>query len=140
MRGAALLTIVAALGMRHGVDPDHLAAIDGLSRFHPSRWNGVFFAMGHGMLVTVLAVGFGTLLAGIVAPYTARILLALGLANLVRLLRPSPHHHRKIPRIFQASPLLLGVLFGMGFETASQLSALLLAGKLNPWILGCIDI
>jgi high-affinity nickel-transport protein len=31
---------------------------------------------------------------------------------------------------------LLGVLFGMGFETASQLSAILLAGQINPWVLG----
>ncbi len=38
--GLGVLAIVAALGMRHGVDPDHLSAIDGLSRFHPSRWNG----------------------------------------------------------------------------------------------------
>jgi hypothetical protein len=78
VKGAALLTIVAALGMRHGVDPDHLAAIDGLTRFHPSRWNGVLFALGHGILVTILAVGFGTLLARVIAPYTAWILLALG--------------------------------------------------------------
>jgi len=34
--------------------------------------------------------------------------------------------------------LLLGVLFGMGFETASQLSAILLAGQLNPWLLGLV--
>jgi high-affinity nickel-transport protein len=68
MSGTALISLVAALGMRHGVDPDHLSIIDGLSRFHPSRWNGV--------------------------------------------------------------------LFGMGFETASQLSAILLAGQLNPWALG----
>jgi high-affinity nickel-transport protein len=32
--------------------------------------------------------------------------------------------------------LLLGVLFGAGFETASQLSALVLAADINPWVLG----
>jgi high-affinity nickel-transport protein len=124
--------------MRHGVDPDHLSVIDGFSRFHPSRWNGVFFAIGHGIIVTLLAVGFGKLLAGIVAPYTAWILLALGLANLCRLWRPKQHKHPKPTRLFQTSPLLLGVLFGMGFETASQLSAILLSGQLNPWILGLV--
>ncbi len=138
MRGAALVTVIAALGMRHGVDPDHLSIIDGLSRFHSSRWNGVFFALGHGIIVTVLAVGFGKLLAGYVEPYTAWILLLLGSANLWRLWKPKPHKHPKPPRLFQASPLLLGVLFGMGFETASQLSAILLAGQLNPWILGAV--
>jgi nickel/cobalt transporter (NiCoT) family protein len=138
MKGAALVTVIAALGMRHGVDPDHLSVIDGLSRFHPSRWNGVYFALGHGIIVTLLAVGFGKLLAGVVAPYTVWILLALGFANLWRLWRPKQHKHPKPPRLFQASPLLLGVLFGMGFETASQLSAILLAGQLNPWILGLV--
>lgn len=136
MRGAALISVVAALGMRHGFDPDHLSIIDGLSRFHPSRWNGVLFAVGHGIIVTILAVGFGKLLAGYVEPYTAWILLLLGVANLSRLWRPRQHKHPEPPRLFQASPLLLGVLFGMGFETASQLSAILLAGQLNPWILG----
>lgn len=138
MNGAALVTLVVALGMRHGVDPDHLSIIDGLSRFHPSRWNGVFFAIGHGVIVTLLAVGFGKLLAGVVAPYTAWILVALGVANLWRLWRPKRHSHPKAPRLFRTSPLLLGVLFGMGFETASQLSAILLAGQLNPWILGLV--
>jgi high-affinity nickel-transport protein len=136
MKGAVLITVIAALGMRHGVDPDHLSIIDGLARFHPSRWNGVFFAVGHGIIVTLLAVGFGKLLAGVVAPYTVWVLLALGFANLWRLWSQKHHKHPKPPRFFQASPLLLGVLFGMGFETASQLSALLLAGQLNPWILG----
>ncbi len=138
MKGAALISVVAALGMRHGVDPDHLSIIDGLARFHPSRWNGVFFAIGHGIIVTILAVGFGKLLAGYVAPYTAWILFLLGVANLWRLWRPRQHQHPKPPRIFQASPILLGVLFGMGFETASQLSAILLAVQLNPWILGLV--
>jgi nickel/cobalt transporter (NiCoT) family protein len=138
MKGAALVTVIAALGMRHGVDPDHLSVIDGLSRFHPSRWNGVYFALGHGIIVTLLAVGFGKLLAGFVAPYTVWILLALGFANLWRLCRQRQHKHPKPPRLFQASPLLLGVLFGMSFETASQLSAILLAGQLNPWILGAV--
>jgi nickel/cobalt transporter (NiCoT) family protein len=138
MKGAALVTVVAALGMRHGVDPDHLSVIDGLSRFHPSRWNGVYFALGHGIIVTLLAVGFGKLLAGVIAPYTVWILLAFGFANLWRLWKPKQHKHPQPPRLFQASPLLLGVLFGMGFETASQLSVLLLAGQLNPWILGAV--
>jgi high-affinity nickel-transport protein len=34
--------------------------------------------------------------------------------------------------------LLLGVLFGAGFETASQLSALVLAADINPWVLGAL--
>jgi high-affinity nickel-transport protein len=138
MKGAAVVSLVAALGMRHGVDPDHLSVIDGLSRFHPSRWNGVFFALGHGIIVTLLAVGFGKMLRGWVEPYTVWILLALGLGNLWRLWKPARHKHPKVPRFFRTSPLLLGVVFGMGFETASQLSAILLAAQLNPWALGTV--
>ncbi len=137
MSNLALLPVIAALGMRHGVDPDHLAAIDGLSRFHPSRWSGVLFAVGHGFVVTVLAVGFGTVLARVLEPYSTWILLFLGCANLWRLWKPAAHRHG-LPRFAGASPLMLGILFGMGFETASQLSVLLLAGKLNPLILGIV--
>jgi nickel/cobalt transporter (NiCoT) family protein len=35
-----------------------------------------------------------------------------------------------------AQPFLLGMLLAAGFETASQLSALVLAGEANPWLLG----
>ena len=60
---------VFVLGMRHGADPDHLAAIDNLTRRayarHPfwSRFVGALFALGHTAMVVVLAalVGlFGT--------------------------------------------------------------------------------
>jgi high-affinity nickel-transport protein len=88
----------------------------------------------------MLAVGFGTVLARVIEPYTVWILIAVGVANLWRLVRPSGHHamQRRLPQFVRASPLMLGVLFGMGFETASQLTALLLAGKLNPWVLGVV--
>ena len=77
MTHSALLTLAVALGLRHGVDPDHLAAIDGLSRLRPSRWNGVLFAIGHGILVTLLAVGVGGLLARTVGPYAPWLLILL---------------------------------------------------------------
>jgi high-affinity nickel-transport protein len=134
---SSLLTLAVALGLRHGVDPDHLAAIDGLSRLRPSRWNGVLFAIGHGALVTLLAVGVGGLLARSIGPYAPWLLIFLGAVNLWRLKAPATHHDR-VSRIPRASPLLLGVLFGAGFETASQLSALVLAADINPWVLGAM--
>jgi len=57
----ALGLIAAALGMRHGLDADHLAAIDGLARFNSSRnprlarWSGACFALGHGIVVITIA-------------------------------------------------------------------------------------
>jgi nickel/cobalt transporter (NiCoT) family protein len=133
---SALLTLAVALGLRHGVDPDHLAAIDGLSRLRPSRWNGVLFAIGHGFLVTLLAVGIGDLLARSIGPYAPWLLILLGAINLWRLRKPVNHRQHGFSRIARTSPLLLGILFGAGFETASQLSALVLAADINPWLLG----
>lgn len=138
MTHTALFTLAVALGLRHGVDPDHLAAIDGLSRLRPSRWNGVLFALGHGAVVTLLAVGVGGLLARIVGPYAPWLLILLGFITLWRLRTPGKYHHHGAMRIARTSPLLLGVLFGAGFETASQLSALVLAANINPWVLGAM--
>jgi nickel/cobalt transporter (NiCoT) family protein len=135
---SALLTLAMALGLRHGVDPDHLAAIDGLSRLRPSRWNGVLFAIGHGILVTLLAVGVGGLLARTVGRFAPWLLILLGAINLWRLRKPVTHRHRGFSRIARSSPLLLGILFGAGFETASQLSALVLAADMDPWVLGLV--
>jgi nickel/cobalt transporter (NiCoT) family protein len=139
MKESALLALAVALGLRHGVDPDHLSAIDALSRLRPSRWNGVIFALGHGFVVTLLAVGIGGLLARTVAPYAPWLLIALGMTNLWRLFRPAVHRRHPLDaQLAQTSPLLLGVLFGAGFETSSQLSVLFLAGSLSPFVVGAV--
>jgi high-affinity nickel-transport protein len=138
MTHSALLTLAIALGLRHGVDPDHLAAIDGLSQLRPSKWNGVVFAIGHGVVVTLLAVGMGDLLARLIGPYAPWLLILLGGVNLWRLGSPVTHHHQRLSHFARSSPLVLGVLFGAGFETASQLSALMLAADINPWVLGIL--
>src|SRR6185503_13335699 len=54
MIGMAALVFV--LGLRHGFDPDHLVAIDGLTRSTNSRWCGLFFSLGHGVAVTLIGV------------------------------------------------------------------------------------
>jgi nickel/cobalt transporter (NiCoT) family protein len=133
MTAVAILGL--ALGMRHGTDPDHLAAIDGLTRIRARAMNGVYFALGHGVVVILLAVGIGHLLSerfAFLGPWT---LMLIGALNLLRLLRP--HHEptgNQLPIV--AQPVLLGMLLAAGFETSSQLSALILAGQTNPWLLG----
>ncbi len=131
----APLILGAALGMRHGTDPDHLAAIDGLTRIRPRSTNGVFFALGHGLVVMILAVGIGHVIAGrfvFLGPWT---LILIGILNLYRILR---RRQPVVPvrRLPIAQPFLLGVVLAAGFETASQLSALILAGQTNAWLLG----
>ena len=52
-----LATLVFVLGLKHGLDPDHLVAIDGFTRSSRSRWCGLFFSLGHGVVVTLVGVG-----------------------------------------------------------------------------------
>lgn len=131
----ATLLVAFALGIRHGTDPDHLTAIDGLSRIRPRASNGLLFAIGHGSIVTLLAAGVGRVFAdrlSFAGPWT---LIAIGLVNAVRLARNSPRRDApSTPVVTQ--PILLGMLLAAGFETASQLSALILAGRVNPWLFG----
>ncbi len=130
------VSVVAfALGMRHGTDPDHLAAIDALTRIRPRSTNGVFFAVGHGLVVLLLAVGIGHVLAGrfsFVGPWTLILLGAINLWRLIRGTPPAPPMKRPIV----GQPFLLGMLLAAGFETSSQLAALILAGENNSWLTG----
>lgn len=128
-----VLVLVFALGLRHGLDADHLAAIDGLSRLRPNRLNGVLFGLGHGLVVTVLAVGVGGLLGKTdlswLSPY---LFILIGLLNVYRLFKPAKHQHLPL----QFGPLVLGAILAVGFETSSQLSALALSNQVGAWALG----
>src|SRR5437588_7882060 len=84
------LWIALALGLRHGTDPDHLTAIDGLSRVRPRATNGLLFALGHGFLVTLLAAGVGHMVAGRVGFLGPWMLIVIGAVNLRNVLRPAP--------------------------------------------------
>ena len=87
----ALLALVFVLGLRHGLDPDHLVAIDGLTRQNRSRWTGVFFSLGHGLVVTLVGVALALAAAVSQPPAWLEIsgavvsigtLVVLGIANL----------------------------------------------------------
>jgi high-affinity nickel-transport protein len=131
----AVAVVGLALGMRHGTDPDHLAAIDGLTRIRPRATNGVYFALGHGLVVILLALGIGHFLASRFAFVGPWSLIAIGAVNLWRFLRASPPPAAKA-RPIVAQPFLLGMFLAAGLENASQLSALILAGQTNAWLLG----
>lgn len=124
--------------MRHGMDPDHLTAIDGLSRLRPRATIGLYFALGHGLVVTLLAVGIGRMVSDRAAFLSPWILITIGFVNLVKVFKgPTPPMvPQPIKRAIVVQPFLLGMLLAAGFETASQFSALCLAGNTNPWVLG----
>jgi nickel/cobalt transporter (NiCoT) family protein len=55
--------------------------------------------------------------------------------NLWQVIRPSSAQAAGA-RPIVGQPFLLGMILAAGFETASQLSALMLAGRTNPWLFG----
>lgn len=56
-----LVGLTFLLGLRHGMDPDHLIVVDNITRFNATvrpeqaRWCGLFFSLGHGAMVTLVA-------------------------------------------------------------------------------------
>jgi high-affinity nickel-transport protein len=102
----ALCAVVFGLGLRHGVDADHLAAIDALTRVQIQAGRrtaarcGMLFAAGHGAVVLAVAAAVGALadpdwlppalLAGAGTWLSTLLLLGLGLASLHGLLRGAP--------------------------------------------------
>ena len=92
-----LAALTFMLGLRHGMDPDHLIVVDNITRFNAgvrperARWCGLFFSLGHGAAVTAVA-GLLALAAGhhVIPAWVQGIgqwisigfLLTLGLLNL----------------------------------------------------------
>lgn len=143
------LVLMFVLGLRHGLDPDHIACIDGLtwralSHEHGhADWIGTLFAIGHGLLVTSIAVGVSKLTRTLSVPDTVVtvfgwiptvLLLLVGTMNLRLLMRRDPSYVptgwklRLIPKRLRnhSSPwavVVIGVLFATVFDTATQASA-----------------
>lgn len=153
---SALLGVVFLLGMRHGLDADHLATIDGLTRFNMAerprvaRWAGFLFSLGHGAVVMLVALAVGlwadrwgtpAWLETLGAWTSILFLTALGLLNLLAVLRsPRDQVVRSVglrSRLFgrvsrNGRPLaivLVGALFALSFDTVSQTSLFALAAQ-----------
>jgi high-affinity nickel-transport protein len=126
--GTALLAY--SLGLRHAVDADHIAAIDNVTRKLMQEGRrpaavGFFFSLGHAIAVIniVILIGvYGTFrrVRSGRAGGGAEIGLALsGQGPLARLFRPL---FGMIRRSWHMYPL--GFLFGLGFDTASEVALL----------------
>jgi nickel/cobalt transporter (NiCoT) family protein len=152
MTGVALpvsgMALFFLLGLRHGIEPDHIAAIDGLTlRAHDHRerhapWTGSLFALGHGLAIAAIAVGVSLLAASVNLPTTLVqvidwlpiVLLALlGAWNLRALLapgayRPSSVRMKLIPAALRErtdlwSTVAIGLLFALVIDTVAHISA-----------------
>jgi high-affinity nickel-transport protein len=146
--------------LRHAVDPDHIAAIDGTTRKllydgKDATAVGFFFSLGHSTIVFVLSIAvalFGTMLkahfavlqsvGGIVGTWVSVVFLAaIAGANgfvLVEILRGNRAQNEELPggmltRILRpalgmvkcgAHMYPVGVLFGLGFDTATEIALL----------------
>ncbi len=151
-----LAAIVFLLGLKHGLDPDHLAAIDGLTRFNAgrrpllARWSGLLFCAGHGAVVTLVAVTVATVALDWRAPAwlegagtwtSIAFLTLLAAANLAAVLRtprgevvrPVGLRSRLFERLVRAEhPVLVaavGAAFALSFDTISQAVLFSLTGS-----------
>ncbi len=159
------------LGLRHGVDADHIAAIDNVTRKLMGQGQrpfgaGLFFALGHSSVVLIVAVliaiaagalsrieGFKAVGGAFATAVSATFLFVIAALNLV-VLRSVYASFRRVKngepyveddlnallsggglmaRIFRPlfrlvdrswHMLLLGFLFGLGFDTATEVTLL----------------
>jgi high-affinity nickel-transport protein len=164
-----LAALVFLLGLRHGLDPDHLVAIDGLTRASrregTRRWCGLFFSLGHGVVITLVGLAVAIAATEWQAPPWLRtlgtfisvlVLLVLGLANLAMAWRTPAE--RPVPLVglrgrwltAQASRgshpafvAAIGAAFALSFDTISHALAFsvtgaALAGGLFATLLGLV--
>lgn len=142
------LWLMFVLGLRHGLDPDHVAVIDNIvfrtvdQRPRLAVWTGTLFALGHSFSVAAVAVGVSLAagafsmpewVAGLVDGAVVALLLLVGTMNLRALLRqgdytPVGWRTRLVPRQLRdsthpAAVVAIGVIFGLVFDTATQAAA-----------------
>lgn len=165
-------SLAYTLGLRHAVDPDHIAAIDNVTRKLMQEGRrpvavGLFFAMGHSTVVIIasllVALSVGALEArfegfkeygGLIGTgISAAFLLVIALINTAILIsvtrafqasrRGEPVIDEELNELLQQRGLLarmlrslfavitrswqmypLGLLFGLGFDTASEIGLL----------------
>lgn len=142
-----LCVLVFLLGLRHGFDADHLAAIDGLTRINQRRGRafapqcGMLFSLGHGVVVLGIALAVGLAQRSQTAPgwlelsgawISIGFLALIGIVNLGAVLSAAPQttvapvgvKGRFLTRALQAGhPLtvaLVGMLYAISFDTVSQ--------------------
>lgn len=143
----SMLLLSFVLGMKHGFDADHLATIDGLTRYNLlarprlARFCGTLFSLGHGSVVILVALGVSTLAEqwqapewfGLVGTLISIVFLAtLGCLNLFAVLRAKPHEmvrlvglkgrlRGSLRHVSKPVPIaLIGALFAISFDTMSQ--------------------
>lgn len=144
-----LLLIAFLLGMRHGLDLDHLAMIDSITRRLPeqvqlSRCVGLLFSLGHGVIVILFCVlinffvknfSLPSLLGHLMVWLSIVFLIVFGSVNIYSLLRGNAGSKKSIllekrnlkrMRMFTIENpfliMLIGGIFAVSFDTVSQVA------------------
>jgi nickel/cobalt transporter (NiCoT) family protein len=139
--------VAFALGIKHGLDADHLATIDGLTRHNVrdrqrlARFCGTLFSLGHGAVVLAVALAIATLARDWQAPQwlelsgsTVSVVFLFGLAylNIAAMLKAAPgavvtSAGFKAKLLGRFATLRngwavagVGALFAISFDTVSQ--------------------
>lgn len=141
------VVLLFVLGLRHGLDPDHIALIDNITlksveegRWY-SRWIGSFFAFGHGLTVTIISLLITSFAAELnqakgFFSFTewlpVLLLFIVGCANLHQLLKNSSQvpsgRLALLPKRWNihSNPVFIvfvGMLFALVFDTTTQAAA-----------------
>jgi high-affinity nickel-transport protein len=159
--------MVFILGIRHGLDADHLAFIDGQTRYNwrvgspIARWVGTLFSFGHGLVVASIAIILGLFTKnfefpvyfGAFATWIAiTSLLIIGTFNVINLVKTktSDNHFQVkgikgkfIPRMMRETTnpfliVLIGGLFALAADTVSQTAVWTLAAANSSGYLSLI--
>jgi high-affinity nickel-transport protein len=146
---AVSIPTMLMLGLRHALDVDHITAIDNMVRIHnashSSRWVGTGFGIGH--MISVLAemvfiifvigsiagadalafwggiIGAGALgTIGAINIYAMKKWGRTGSAILANKVLAKTGSYNPL-----VSSLITGLVFGLGFDTATQISAITLS-------------
>jgi len=137
-------------GMRHALDVDHITAIDSLVRMHNAgkraRWEGTGFSIGHmtsvlgEMLLIIYTIGNATsgkvdqlsFWGGVIGAIALATIGAINIYSMKKwgktgsaILASKVVARTRILGPF-SSALITGLVFGLGFDTATQISALTL--------------
>lgn len=150
----ALCALAFVLGAKHGLDADHLATIDGLTRYNAranprlARTAGALFSLGHGVVVMLVALSTGALASRWETPawlettgvsVSIAFLFGLAFLNVHAVLAAAPGaivapagiKGRLLGRFLTVqrpwAVAAVGALFALSFDTISQAALFALA-------------
>lgn len=137
------------LGLRHALDVDHITVIDNLVRLHnatrKSQWIGAGFSLGHMISVlaemiliiyfmgSIISPGILSFWGGVIGAIALGVIGAVNVYSLKKWGKTGSAilATKLLSRIGIMNPfssaLITGMIFGLGFDTATQISAVTLS-------------